>query len=543
MSTVPAQVHRNAQRFGDRPALSFRGQTLTWSDVRLRIAEVARGLSTVGVGRGDRVALMMSNRPEHWLADQAGVHLGAIPTTVYGTMPSSQVGYVARHSGAKVAILEGADQVGRWLPLLDELPELRHVIVLDPDAVVAGDERFVTWSDVVTEEADLASFESGWRAIAPDDPVALIYTSGTTGVPKGVLLTHRNVIANVEAQDVAAHVPDHFSNVSYLPLAHIAERMTSIYMPIHKAGHVTFCADQNQLLGQLVQVRPTLFFGVPRVWEKIAAGLWARPEASLATVGLDRVEWACSAGAPLSSDVQHYFRGRGVTILESWGMTETTGVATTTGVAEFRFGSVGKAIPGTEIKLLDDGEVLVRGPIVCAGYLQDDGSVVSAADADGWVHTGDIGRLDDEGFLNIVDRKKELIITSGGKNIAPVAVEALLKRHKLIGQALAYGDRKPYIVALIVLDPEVAPIWAASRGITHCSLVELSEHPEVLDEIGRAVEAANKELARAEQVKRFRVLPTEWTVEGGELTPSLKMKRRAVQDKNYEAIQVLYEAD
>lgn len=543
MSTIPAQVHRNAERFGGKPALSFQGQTLTWSDVKLRIAQVAQGLAALGVGRGDRVALMMSNRPEHWLADQAATHLGAVPSTVYATMTSAQVAYVAQHSRAIVAILEGVDQVGRLLPVLDELPELRHVIVLDPDALVAGDDRFVAWSDVVTEKADLVAFESVWRAIAPDDPATLIYTSGTTGVPKGVVLTHRNVIANVEGLDAAANVPENFSSVCYLPLAHIAERIVSIYMPIQKVGHVTFCPDPNQLLGQLVQTRPTLFFGVPRVWEKIAAGLSAKPEATLATVGLDRVEWACSAGAPLPSDVQEYFRARGMPILEGWGMTETTGIATTTGVEELRLGSVGKATPGNEIKLLEDGEVLVRGPIVCAGYLQKSGSVEPAADAEGWMHTGDIGRLDADGFLYIVDRKKELIITSGGKNIAPVAIEALLTRHPLIGQALAYGDRRPYVVALIVLDPEAAPGWAISSGITYSSLAELSEHPEVLREIGLAVAAANKELARVEQVKAFHVLPTEWTVEGGELTPSLKMKRRVVEDKNHEAIQALYAAD
>ena len=542
MSTIPARVHRNAEQFGDRPALSLAGNTITWRDVQLRIAQIAQGLTSLGVDRGDRVALMISDRPEHWLADQAAVHIGAVPTTVYATMPSSQVAFVAQHSRSKVAILEGADQVGRWLPVLGELPEMRHVVVLDPDALVFGDDRFVAWSEIVVEKPDLTTFESTWRAIAPDDPAALIYTSGTTGVPKGVVLTHLNLIANVESLDAASHIPGHFSNVCYLPLAHIAERVVSIYMPILKAGHVTFCPDPNQLLGVLVQTRPNLFFGVPRVWEKLKAGLSARPEATLANVGLDRVEWAFSAGAPLSLDVQEYFRARGIPILEGFGMTETTGVATTTSIEELRLGSVGRATTGNEIKLLEDGEVLIRGPIVCAGYLQESGSVEPATDAEGWMHTGDVGRLDADGFLSIIDRKKELIITSGGKNIAPVAIESLLKRHALVGEALAYGDRRPYVVALIVLDPETAPAWAASRGITYSSLAELSEHPDVLAEIGLAVAAANEELARVEQVKTFHMLPTEWTVDSGELTPSLKMKRRVVQDKYHEAIEALYAA-
>ena len=287
--------------------------------------------------------------------------------------------------------------------------------------------------------------------------------------------------------------------------------------------------------------------------EKIAAGLRAafgdltdggatpaNPAAMLAAVGLDQVTWACSAGAPLASDVQRYFGALGLTILESWGMTETTGVATTTGVDQFRFGSVGTATAGNEIKLLADGEVLVRGPIVCAGYLQQDGTVVPAADSDGWMHTGDVGRLDDDGFLYIVDRKKDLIITSGGKNIAPALVENLLGKHPLIGQALVYGDRQPYLVALVVLDAEAARAWAAARGIDGGSLAELSEHPAIIAEISGAVDTANAELSRAEQVKRFRVLATEWTVEGGELTPSLKLMRSVVQDNHQHDIASLY---
>jgi len=535
VSTIPSLVHRNATLYGDLPALSFRGDTLTWSQARLRIAQIARALSALGVGPGDRVALMMSNRPEHWMADQAAVHLGAIPSTVYATMPSSQVSYIARHSRAKVAILEGADQVARWRPILGELPHLEHVIVLE-----GTHEGFLSWDDLVTDEVDLDAFEQGWQDADPSDPVALIYTSGTTGVPKGVLLTHQNVIANVDGQDAVSPIPQHFSNVCFLPLAHIAERMVSVYMPIHKAGHVTFCPDQAGLLGELVKLHPTLFFGVPRVWEKLAAGLRMHEGSTLATVGLDQVQWACSAGAPLPVDVQRYFRELGLTILESWGMTEATGVATTTGPKEFRFGSVGHAIAGNETMLLEDGEVLIRGPIICAGYLQEDGSVLPATDAEGWLHTGDIGRIDEDGHLFIIDRKKELIITSGGKNIAPVAVEALLKRHPLVGQALAYGDAKPYLVALLVLDAEAAPAWATARGITFDSLTDLSQNPLVVAELDRAVEAANAELARVEQIKRFHVLTSEWTVEGGELTPSLKMKRCVVQTKHETEIESLY---
>lgn len=540
MSTIPELLHRNAEQYGDMPALSHDGQLLTWNETRTGIARIALGLSRLGVHKGDRVAIMMSSRPEHWLTDQAVVHLGALPATVYGTMPSSQIAYLAKHSRARVAVLGGVAEVERWLPVLDQLPELERVVVLDPEACVADDERFVKWSDVVTEEVDLEAFEAAWREIGEDDPVTLIYTSGTTGVPKGVLLTHRNVIANAEARDAAAPTPQHFRSVCYLPLAHIAERMVSVYMAIHKAGHVTFCPDPSQLVGVLRQTRPTSVFGVPRIWEKLAAALRSRPGSSLADVGLDQVTWACSAAAPLPVDVQEYFREQGIAIVEAWGMTETTGVATSTSETDFRFGSVGTPIPGTEIRLLEDGEILVRGPIVSAGYLQEDGSVVSVTDDEGWMHSGDVGRVDEDGHLYIIDRKKDLIITSGGKNIAPAAVEALLTKHPLVGQSLAYGDRRPYLVALIVLDQEAVTAWAAAQGIDVASPSDLATHPDVIAEIDRAVELANEDLARVEQVKRYRVLPTEWTPEGGELTASLKIKRRAVHEKYGDVFNALY---
>ncbi|MRH87913.1 AMP-binding protein [Nocardia sp. SYP-A9097] len=538
MSTIPLLLHRNAEQFGELPALSFDGNTLSWNETRSRIAQVAFGLARLGVRKGGRVAIMMSSRPEHWLVDQAVVHLGALPTTVYGTMPANQIAYLAGHSHATVAVLEGQAEIDRWAPVLDQLTELEHILVLDPEARL-DDERVVRWSDVITGETDLDAFEAGWRTISADDPITLIYTSGTTGVPKGVLLTHRNVIANAEARDAAAPTPDHFRSVCYLPLAHIAERMVSVYMAIHKAGHVTFCPDPSVLVGQLIQTRPTSFFGVPRIWEKLAAALRARPGSSLADVGLDQVTWACSAAAPLPLDVQEFFRANGIAILEAWGMTETTGVATATGADDFQLGSVGMPIPGNEIQLLEDGEVLVRGPIVAAGYLESDGSVTPVTDSEGWMHTGDVGRIDN-GHLYIIDRKKDLIITAGGKNIAPVAIEALLTQHDLIGQALAFGDRRPYLVALLVLDPDAVTAWAATHNIDCESPAELATHPALLAELNDAVAAANQHLARVEQVKRFTVLTTEWTPETGELTASLKIKRRSIQDKYNPEIDALY---
>lgn len=540
MMTLPGYINRNAKEFGDKPALTLGDSTRTWRETRDEIRQLAQGLADLGVTKGDCISIMVSNRPEHWMIDQAVVYLGGVATTIYSTMPSNQIEFVAQHSNSIVAILEGQEQVQRWLPIIDKLPNLRQIIVLDESAIVAGDERFKPWSTLLAEHIDDAALDQGVESIKTEDAAALIYTSGTTGVPKGVILTHSNVVSNVNAMDAATGIPDHFTNICFLPLAHIAERVVSVYMPIVKAAHVNFCPNMDDLMPMLGKVQPNLFFGVPRVWEKIAAGLRANPGATPAHVGLGNVEWAFSAGAPLTADVQQYFKDAGIAVLEGWGMTEATGVATTTSAEKLRIGTVGTVVDGNEITLLDDGEVLIRGPIVCAGYLQDDGSVAPAVDEDGWLHTGDIGRYDEDGFLYIIDRKKELIITAGGKNVAPVAIEALLKNHPLVGQTLVYGDRERYIVALVVLDPETAPSWAAENGISYSSLAELSDHPLVEAEIQRAVDEANEQLARVEQVKKFRILPTEWTVDSGELTPSLKMKRRTVHEKFESEIQSMY---
>jgi long-chain acyl-CoA synthetase len=536
VKTLPALVRRNAAEHGDKSALSFEGSTLTWSEVRRRIAVLAEGLRRLGVDKGDRVLIMMTNRPEHWLTDQAAAHLGAIPCTVYATTPPAQLEYIGRHSGARVLVVENSAQAAPWLEVIDNVPGLEHVVVLDES--VTGD-RFTPWPSVFGMDPDFEQFEREADERAPDDVAALIYTSGTTGVPKGVLITHANIVANLEGLHQVSALPQHFSNICYLPLAHIAERMVSIYMPIFRAAHVTFCQSQEQLVPELIRLHPSLFFGVPRVFEKIAAALRARPGSTLADMGLDRVEWACSAAAPLPSDVQLYFRELGLSVLEGWGMTEATGIATTTGPDEFRVGSVGRATPGSETRLLEDGEVLIRGPIVAVGYLQEDGSSIPVVDDEGWLHTGDVGRVED-GHLFIIDRKKELIITSGGKNIAPVAIEALLREHQIVGQAIAYGDKRKYIVALLTLDPVQAPAWAADKGITFTDLTDLSTNERVLAELEAVVAKANEQLSTPEQVKYFRVLPSEWTVERGELTPSLKMKRASIHANFREEFESMY---
>ncbi len=597
--TIPMLLRRNAAEYGDLPALTSLDDpdrpTLTWSAFRDEIAAVSRGLADLGLRRGERMLIMAPSTPDHLIADLAATHLGAISCTAYATLSPEQISYVARHSGTPVVVLQGTDELKRWQQVLHELPALRRIVMIDQDAVPAGDERFVSLAELRARgaelhQADPQAFEDGWADVRPEDPIAMIYTSGTTGDPKGVVLSHHNVIFEAYAVHALHESPMHPSNIAYLPLAHIAEREISIYMPIVYAGHVHTLADPTQVAGALGRVHPQGFFGVPRVWEKIAAGLKAmlpnlpedRREALLsasdllqqgyklrnagqevpadlaekiaeadrtvlapvrALLGFDKLHFCSSGAAALPVEVLYFLAGLGVEIHEVWGLSETSGAITSNSAKAFRAGSVGRALADTEIKVDADGELLVRGPLVFMGYLQEDGTIASALDEDGWFHTGDIGTIDSDGFVTITDRKKELIITSGGKNIAPTRIEGLLKEHPLIGQAVAIGNDKPYVTALIVVDDEFLPAWAAQQGIEGSDPVVLAEHPAVREEIQRAVEAANARLARVEQIKKYQVLAKPWTPESGEVTPTLKLKRRIINDRYANDIAALYTAD
>ena len=591
-------LHENATRHGEEPALSWKQdgawQTANWREYQERIAEAALGLAGLGVGRGDFVAIMASNRPEHVIADQAAFHAGAAPTTFYATLAPEQIRYCAAHCEAKVAVLENRDVAKRWQEIRDELPALRHVIMLEDAEEFASQPGVVSWSERLTRgrealaTAGKGRFDELRAKVEPEDPATLIYTSGTTGPPKGVLLTHHNVLYQAAALDRLTTVPDGLTSVSYLPLAHIAERVLSIYLPLKKVSHVYFCPDALQALDYVREARPSFFFGVPRVWEKVRAGLTARlaaepdarkrrlAQAAVAAglevvgrrrrgvsvppllrarhalldrlvlakirhaVGLDRCLYTSSAASPLPIDVAEFFSAIGLPLVEVYGMTETTGVATGNPPGKLRIGTVGPAIAGIEVRLGDDGEVLVRGPVNTPGYHRRPEATAELLDDDGWLHTGDVGVLSDDGYLRIIDRKKELIITSGGKNISPANIEGLLKEHPLIAQALAYGDNRPYVVALVVLDHEVAPGWAKREGTAFDGLAAFAGDPRVVEEVQRAVDAANQRLSRAEQVKRFAVVPAEWTAGSEELTPTMKLKRRVIHDKYAEDIEALY---
>ena len=582
---------------GDAPAMSWKRdgawQTLSWREYRERVAEVAMGLAGLGVGKGDFVAIMATNRPEHVLADQGAVHAGATPTSFYFTLAPEQIQYVAGHCEAKVAVLEDRDMLKRWQDIRDGLPGLRYLVVLDGaqdgdgPGVLGWDELVGRGRDALA--ADRSAFEDLRGRVGPEDNATLLYTSGTTGPPKGVLLTHHNLLFECTALDRLTGLSPEGSSVSYLPLAHIAERVLSIYGPLTMRTHIWFCPEPTQAVEYVREARPTLFFGVPRVWEKVRAGIQAKLAAEenerkrkiaqravetglevvrrtqrgepvplglrarhallerlvLAKVrhaiGLDRCSFASSAASPLAVDVAEFFAALGLPLVEVYGMTETTGVATGNRPGKVKIGAVGPPLAGVEVRLADDGEVLVRGPVNTPGYFRQPEATAELIDSEGWLHTGDVGELDDDGYLKIVDRKKELIITSSGKNLSPANIEGLLKEHPLIGQVLVYGDDRPYVVALIVLDHELAPGWAARNGLAGNDLAALASHEQVLAEVQLAVDAANQRLARIEQVKRFEILPVEWTAESEELTPTLKLRRRIIHAKYAERIEALYQ--
>jgi long-chain acyl-CoA synthetase len=545
---------------GDGPGGQWR--SLTYRQVHEQVRDLAVGLGLLGFRRGEFAVIWSRNRSEATIADYAVMHAGGVPVFIYNTVSAEQAAYIAGHCEASVAIVE-REFLPRLRSVWDQLPKLRQIILIDGD-----EDGTVDWPQLLRlghAEAVRSPglFDETWRQVTPDDLATLIYTSGTTGQPKAVMLTHRNlryyqlaVIRVIPLED--QHDADGNARlISYLPMAHVTGRSVDHWGAMANPLTVAYCPDALRLFEIVPQVHPTALIGIPRVWEKLYAALStalpdmspdtvrAMPEqvrqAVLTRIGLDECRIATSGAAPIDPAIIEFFRALGVPLSEGWGMTELSNAATLASPGAARTGAVGKAFPGMELRIADDGEVLVRGPLVMRGYYKDPERTAEALDAEGWMHTGDIGQLDADGFLRITDRKKELIITSGGKNISPALIEYELQRHPLIGQACAIGDKRNYVTALIVLDPDVTPAWAEAHGIEASSLAELAARPEVLAEVERGVEAANSHLARVEQVRRFRVLPNEWTADSGELTPSLKRRRRVIIDRYAQQIDDLYQ--
>jgi long-subunit acyl-CoA synthetase (AMP-forming) len=543
------------------------GVSITFAEYAERVTRLAAGLHALGVRRGDTVGLMLTNRPEFHLIDTAAMHLGATPFSIYNTSSPEQIAYLLESAGNRVFVVEAAflDQARA---AIEQGGRVEHGVIVDG---AAGDA--ITFSELeVHEPAADFDFEAAWRAVQPDDLLTLIYTSGTTGPPKGVQLTHGNELAECRGVDAVGRPEAGGSVISFLPHAHIADRGLSHYANMAWGHTVTCCPDVTQVFAHVADAHPTFFGGVPRIWEKLQAALEAGfDEATRAAVargverirsksaapadpadeavyaairaklGLERCEWYMIGAAPSPLEVLEFFAAIGIPIGEVWGMSETASIATMVPREDLRLGTVGPPIPGVEVRLADDGELLVRGATVMAGYRNQPEKTAETIDPDGWLHTGDVAEIDADGFVKIVDRKKELIINAGGKNMSPANIEQQLKQgSSLIGQAVAIGDGRPYNVALIVLDPDASVAFAAEHGLADASPEAMSVEAVVLEEVGAGVERANSHLSRVEQIKRFKLLPCDWAPAGDELTPTMKLKRRPIAEKYAEEIEALY---
>ncbi|MGH3655061.1 MAG: AMP-dependent synthetase/ligase [Micromonosporaceae bacterium] len=583
--SLAESFQQTAAKHPDAVALRTTGGAveITWREYAERVRRIAAALAALGITRGDTVGLMLTNRPECDLVDTAAIHLGAIPFSIYNTSSPEQISYLFSNAENQVVVTESA-----FLPQVRAATgtSVRHVISVDGEA-----EGVRSLADLESTEHPDFDFDAAWRAVRPDDVATLIYTSGTTGPPKGVELSHANILAEVAG--VLDNIPlDHAdSTVSFLPTAHIADRVTGHYLNLTAGLRVTAVSDPKAVAAALPDARPSVFFGVPRVWQKIKAGIeaklaaepddrkrkvaswaigvgretarrdlageprgllldlkhWIADRLVLAKVrhalGMDRMRWPASGAASIPVDTLEFFFGIGVPIYEVWGMSETTGAATANAPGKTRLGTVGKPGLGVECTLAEDGELLCRGEIVMRGYRKDPERTSEAVDDDGWVHTGDIATIDDDGYVTIIDRKKELIISEGGKNMSPSNIENAIKSASpLVGQVVAVGDNRPYVTALIVLDPDAAVPYAEKLELAaDTSPAVLAEHPALRETIADAVRSGNQALSRTEQIKRFQILAHVWDPGGDELTPTLKLKRRPIAEKYATEIEQLYE--
>ncbi|GAB2505784.1 AMP-dependent synthetase/ligase [Nocardia heshunensis] len=578
--TMCAAFQDTVRRHPDKIAVRTPGEgvALTFREWDEQVRALAAGFAALGVTRGDSVALMMTNRPEFYPIDVALQHLGAVAFSIYNTSSPEQIGYLLGDSGAKVVVCE-EQFLTRILASKD-----RAVTVVclgdAPEGVIAID-------DVAAQGDPNFDFDSAWRAVHPEDVLTLIYTSGTTGDPKGVQLTHANVLAMVDGTEQKAGLTDADRLLSFLPSAHVVDRWSALYNLQVVGDQVTTVADRGDFLTGLADARPTIFGAVPQVWQKLRAGIeqrvadstgaravlatWAlrvgraasdarldggAPNTLLAlqervadtlvlaklraAIGLDDVRIAICGAAPVSPDVLRFFHGVGIPLSDGWGMSELSGMATFSPPGQIRLGTVGTALPGSELMIADDGEVLVRGPVVMKGYLGKPEQTAEALDPEGWLHTGDIGELDAAGYLTIVDRKKELIINAGGKNMSPSNIENWIKAFSpLIGQAVAIGNSRKYNVALISLDPDSAAAYAEKSGLTADPGV-LAKDPGIHALIEAAVAQANAKLSRVEQIKKFTIVPDFWEPGSDVLTPTMKLRRKPIDTRYADAIEELY---
>lgn len=595
--TIPGICFDQAAHLGDRVALRRKElgiwRRITWADYARTVRWVGHALMDLGVQPGERVGVLGENRPE-WLYADLGIQaIGAVTVGIYPTSSPEQVHYVLEHSEARLVVVEGEEQLDKILEVRARLPQMRRIVVMDPKGLRGFDDPMVVvFGEFLMqgrrhEDAFPHDVEERLAAVRPDDVALLLYTSGTTGPPKGAMLTHANLVRAQEANLRYVFPGGHEDEVlSYLPLAHIAERSLSVFAAVYAGYTVDFAESLEAVPLNLREVRPTIFFSVPRIWEKLYSGtvlamreadwpkrlafaaalrvgrrhaqamlerrripLWLRVGYALVhltvlaplrrRLGLDRVRVALCSAAPVSPDILRFFWSIGVEIREIYAQTESTAVATVHPIGDVRLGTMGKPVPGVELRIGSDGEILLRGPNVFAGYFKDP-DLSAQTLTDGWLHTGDIGTLDEDGNLILTDRKKDIFINAYGKNVAPQFIENKLKFSPYINDAIVIGDGKKYLVALIVIDEEYVAKWAQTHRVSFTTFTDLSQGPQVRRLIAAEVEAVNRTLSSPEQVKKFALLPKRLYPEDGEVTPTMKVKRKAIMEKFADVIAQLY---
>jgi long-chain acyl-CoA synthetase len=593
--TLARMFWDRVEKSAGRPAQSFKQgagwKTITWREVGDIVRELALGLIALGRQKGEQVALLSASRAEWVQADFAIFSAGCVTVPVYPSYPPDLIAYVINDSEAKTLIVEDPAQLAKALQARDKMPGLEQIVVIAGYDAPQPPKTVMTWTSLrrlgrESEAAHKSTLAERVTTTGPADLATIVYTSGTTGPPKGVLQTHANHIAAVSASKQGTPVEDGWVHLLFLPLAHSFARLESFLGVAH--GLTTAFAENLDKVGEnLREVRPHFICSVPRVFEKVYAKILTGVEAGSPAkqkifrwavgVGRDvsrhqqrgepvpaalewkrklahklvfsklhaalggRLQWAVSGGAPLSRDIAEFFHAAGILLLEGYGLTETCPALTFNQPTRFKFGSVGQALSGVELKIAPDGEILARGPnIATRGYFKQPDATKEVFEPSGWFHTGDIGTLDADGFLFITDRKKDLIVTAGGMNIAPQTVENMLKADPFISQVMVYGDRRPYPVALITVNPEELTKFARDQGILVNDPTVLVKHPKIVERVGRTVEEKNTQLQSYAKIKKFTVLPVDFSLDGGELTPTLKVKRKVVAQKYQDAIEALY---
>ncbi|MFG2731574.1 AMP-dependent synthetase/ligase [Streptomyces canus] len=599
--TVPLVLAEQAAAKPTYSAISWKAAdgsvtTLTWSQYRELVLDTATAFLSLGLQPSQTIAILAGNRVEHLTADLAASHCGAASVSLYPTFSAEQLAHVVADAEPRVIVMEESAKVR-----IEQVPWVQehhpYLITLPPHQsceAAPSNSTPTTWPELLGRGAERRTdlgeeIERRVKALRPEDPLTYIYTSGTTGLSKGVTLTHRNLLWDAEALHRTGCFDYDYRVVSALPLAHVAERLWSIYLPLHLGGHVWCCPDAQDLLDSLRRQRPSFFMAVPRVWEKLRQGaemVLASPmpesrqsdlqrdrdtllkewrllqddalvpaelrtaaqvarEGALREVrevfGLDRALATGCGAAPIRSDIVEFFASLGVYVQQAYGLTETGGVAVAARDARHSRGSVGFPLPGAEVRLAPDGEIEIKSPSNTPGYRNLKDATAELYTADGWLRTGDVGRIDEAGRLHITDRKKEILVSASGKNIAPTAIESLIAGRLFIDQVMVVGEGRPYVVALLTVDPQVLQAFARAHDIPEASVEELLEHAVVRNQVQTLVDQANRLLSRPEQIKRFVLLPSMWSIESGELTPTLKMRRKAISERHQHHIDALYQ--